>query len=268
MKLAVCGKGGSGKSTVAALLAKEFQRRSNQIIVIDSDESNSGLHWMLGIEKLPLPLMELVGGKRKIQDKMTVGFSIEGGEEALSIWKAGTISVADIPSAHVAGNDACRLVVTGKIDRTFEGCACPMGVVTREFLKKLKVDYNQIAIVDMEAGVEHFGRGIETSLDAVFVVVEPSLESLSLAQKIKELTHWAGAHFAGAVINKVMTESTLARISDELKNREIRSLGCLRYNNTILNDGLFGRPVDLDEKSDEVVLIADNILDAIIKRGL
>jgi CO dehydrogenase maturation factor len=63
MKIAVCGKGGTGKSTVVALLAGEFRKIGWEVVVIDSDESNSGLHWMLGLERRPEPLMDFVGGK-------------------------------------------------------------------------------------------------------------------------------------------------------------------------------------------------------------
>ena len=59
-----------------------------------------------------------------------------------------------------------------------------MGALSREFLKRLSLQEDEMAIVDMEAGVEHLGRGVETSLDGVLIVVEPSLDSLELAEKI------------------------------------------------------------------------------------
>ena len=261
MKIAVCGKGGSGKSTVVAILAQEFQRRDRQVMVIDSDESNSGLHWMLGIEKPPKPLIEFVGGKRKIQDKMATGFTSDPREMTLSLWGQDEIPMENIPAVHMAGSKNCRLVVTGKIGRIFEGCACPMGVVTREFLKKLRIDKNRVAVVDMEAGVEHFGRGIESSLDAVIVVVEPSLESLAIAEKTKVLTESGGARFAGAVINKVRSEAGLGRLIRELKSRGIPELGHLQYHERLLDDGLSGLPVDPEETGAEACVIVDHLLD-------
>ena len=74
MKIAVCGKGGTGKSTVVALFAGEFKKAGMRVTVIDSDESNSGLYWMLGLEKQPRPLMDFVGGKKDIQGKMIARF--------------------------------------------------------------------------------------------------------------------------------------------------------------------------------------------------
>ena len=268
MKLAVCGKGGSGKSTVTAILANEFQRRGRKVIVVDSDESNSGLHWMLGIETPPQPLMTFVGGKKKVISKMASGFSLEGGESALSLWQQKIITMDRIPAAHKAGSGACQLVVTGKIDHTFEGCACPMGVVTREFLKKLAIEDNQVVLVDMEAGVEHFGRGIETSLDAVLAVVEPSLESLNLAAKTQALTHAGGAAFAGAVLNKVRSAELHAHLSGELNKRNLPYLGSLGYYDQLVENGLSGRPVDLRGNVAEAADTVDRLLDFVARSAV
>ena len=60
MKIAVCGKGGCGKSTVTSLLAKALARRGKEILVIDSDESNYGLHRQLGIIIMIAILLEIV----------------------------------------------------------------------------------------------------------------------------------------------------------------------------------------------------------------
>ncbi|WP_170302516.1 P-loop NTPase [Desulfosarcina widdelii] len=263
MKIAVCGKGGCGKSTVVAVLAYEFQRRDQQVLVVDSDESNSGLHWMLGIENPPKPLIDFVGGKQEIQNKMFTGFTAGSGDASLSLWRQNEIAMDDIPEAHIEGTNRSRLVVTGKIGRIFEGCACPMGVVTREFLKKLRIDDNEMAIVDMEAGIEHFGRGIESSLDAVIVVVEPSLESLSIAEKTKKLTESGGARFAGAVINKIRSEANRKRLIQELTRRNIIELGCLQYHEALVADGLYGSPVNSEVTKIEAGTIVDRLLDVI-----
>ena len=66
MKISVCGKGGSGKSTIVTLLAGEAQSRGYKVLVVDSDESNAGLYRILGFSQPPVPLMEIVGGKKKI----------------------------------------------------------------------------------------------------------------------------------------------------------------------------------------------------------
>jgi len=71
MKISVCGKGGSGKSTLVGLLANAAQDRGLTTLVVDSDESNSGLFRMLGFNEPPVPLMQLVGGKEGIKETST-----------------------------------------------------------------------------------------------------------------------------------------------------------------------------------------------------
>ena len=263
MKIAVCGKGGSGKSTIVAVLAGEFQRRNQQVLVVDSDESNSGLHWMLGIAEPPKPLIEFVGGKGKVLDKMATGYTAETESLDLALWRQNEITMDNIPVDHLKENQNCRLVITGKIGRLFEGCACPMGVVTREFLKKLRVENNQLVIVDMEAGVEHFGRGIEANLDAALVVVEPSLESLVIAEKTRDLAESAGLCFTGAVVNKIRSGANRETVIQELKQRGIPVLGGLRFHERLLDDGLSGRAVNPEVIGTEAGAIVDRLTDFI-----
>jgi len=127
MKISVCGKGGSGKSTVATLLADEALKRGYRVLVVDSDESNLGLFRMLGFDHPPVPLMELVGGKKVLRQKM--------GQP--SVLSETNIQAAQIPKEYLLQKDGLSMVAIGKILQSLEGCACPMGVLSREFLKKL-----------------------------------------------------------------------------------------------------------------------------------
>ena len=178
-KISVCGKGGSGKSTIVALLADAIRERGYQVLVVDSDESNPGLYRMLGLERRPKPLLELVGGRKNV----FTTFSRER-EAPQNVLAQEEIPITDIPRQYLAERDGMRLICVGKVLQSLEGCACPMGALSREFLKRLSLQEDEMAIVDMEAGVEHLGRGVGTSLDGVLIVVEPSLDSLELAEKI------------------------------------------------------------------------------------
>ena len=131
MKISVCGKGGSGKSTLTSLLANQAILRGFSVLVVDSDESNSGLFRMLGFEKPPIPLMELVGGKKKLKKEM--------GQPNILTEKQ--ISLGHIPSQHILRRNGLMLVSIGKILQALEGCACPMGVLNREFLRKLRLGH-------------------------------------------------------------------------------------------------------------------------------
>ncbi len=262
MKICICGKGGSGKSTVVALLAAELQSRAKKVLVVDSDESNAGLYWMLGLEDPPTPLMELAGGKKSVQRVLRTAFTENGDYQEKPVLARGELRADDLPSAHIRWMEGVGLVCIGKIHQALEGCACPMGVLTREFLRKLRTEDDEIVVVDMEAGVEHFGRGVETSVDAVVVVVEPSLESLSLAGRIKELTSGAGAAFAGAVLNKVGSEQVAARLTEALQQHGIPVLSTIPFRREFLQAGLEGRPLNAAPVAGEVQSLLDSVLAA------
>jgi len=244
MKICVCGKGGSGKSTVVALLASALQRIGKHVLVLDSDESNASLFWMLGFDQPPQPLMDLVGGKKHVQQKMLARFSKGESEPAMSIWEMENIPSLSIPSAFVQEKEGCKLVATGKIHQSLEGCACPMGVVTREFLKKLQLAPDEIALIDLEAGIEHFGRGVEASVDSVVCVVEPSLESISLAIRVMDLTRSAGVFFKGAILNKIASADQGRMMADKLGGLGIPVIGTIGFHEDIQAACLEGRPLD------------------------
>lgn len=176
MKIAICGKGGSGKSTVSALLAGQALREGYRVLVVDSDESNSGLHRMLGFSEPPRPLMELVGGKKALKGRL--------GEP--SILEVDTITLDTLQPPYGLSHNGLTMVSIGKIMQGLEGCACPMGVLNREFLRKLKLAGKEVALVDMEAGVEHFGRGVDSEVTKIVAVVEPSWESVELSGRIQK----------------------------------------------------------------------------------
>jgi CO dehydrogenase maturation factor len=215
MKISVCGKGGSGKSTLCALLARHALKKGRQVLVVDADDSNTGLSRMLGFENPPAPLISLVGGKARIKEKMGHGSTL---------LNASHIRIKDIPAEYMVAQNGLMLVSIGKILQALEGCACPMGVLCREFLKKLVLDDHQIAIVDMEAGVEHFGRGIVEAIDTVLVVVEPSYDSMKMAEKIDELVSAMGKGVA-VILNKMSSAPIGLKMRTELAARGIRVSG-------------------------------------------
>jgi len=253
MKISVCGKGGSGKSTIVTLLANEARDRGFQVLVVDSDESNSGLYRMFGFDRAPIPLMELLGGKRSLKQKMSHPEVLAQAE----IW------LGDIPLEYMVEKDGIRLVAIGKILQSLEGCACPMGVLSREFLKKLRLNYKEMIIVDMEAGVEHFGRGVETSIDDVLVVVEPSLESITLAERVNSLAAGSGVSNTCAVLNKVTSDEMASRLAEELSKRGVVVAGAIHNDREIFEACFEGRPVHGSKATDGIGEVLDFLLPAV-----
>jgi CO dehydrogenase maturation factor len=254
-KVSVCGKGGSGKSTVVALLAHSLRDRGYRVLVVDSDESNPGLYRVLGFDKRPEPLLELVGGKKKV-------FPTFSGESDLreSLLTREKFRVVDLPGDYIVERDGIGLVCIGKILQSLEGCACPMGALSREFLKRLSLQKDEVAVVDMEAGIEHFGRGVETSIDSVLIVTEPSFDSLELAEKMNALAAEVGVERVWTVLNKIRSREIASRLREELEERGISVIGSIGYEPEIFQSGLEGRPVRRDRVETDIGRILDQLL--------
>jgi len=254
-KISVCGKGGSGKSTVVALLAHGVRDRGYRVLVVDSDESNPGLYRVLGFDKRPEPLLNLVGGKKEVFPTFS-----EGSEPREILLTREEIHVADLPGDYIVERDGIGLVCIGKILQSLEGCACPMGVLSREFLKRLSLQEDEMAVVDMEAGIEHFGRGVETSIDSVLIVTEPSFDSLELAEKINTLAAEVGVERVWTILNKIGSKEIASRLRENLEERGISVIGSIGYEPEIFLSGLEGRPVCSDKLETDIGKILDQLL--------
>jgi CO dehydrogenase maturation factor len=244
MKILICGKGGSGKSTVASLLAKDLQKKGYRILVVDTDESNYGLSAQLGL-KDPKELLDQIGGKKALGQKMMAAISCN---EKIKIFPQEW-QIDDIPADCISKKDNLYLLQIGKVKHFGEGCACPMGGLSREFLTNLKLNPKDIAIIDTEAGVEHLGRSVAGNVDLVLAVIDPSYESVKLSKKIVEMAKECGktVYF---VINKTdskTAESLAAQIGKE------QVISILPFNSSIQKKGLTGDELDLKIGSVSVI---------------
>lgn len=235
MKTLVCGKGGCGKSTVAALLAREAARRGDEVLVMDTDESNSGLSDKLGMKK-PEDFMHYFGGKDVLHERV---------KELNEEWK-----VDDIPSQYLTKNNGIGLISMGKIYDFGEGCACPINELSSKFLEKLKIGENERLIADTDAGIEHLGRGVDEGCNNLLIVVEPSRESIDLSKKIKSMAEDIGKK-AYYVLNKVNRE-TEELLKESLGGKRI--LASLPIDERIFNYSLEGKGFDFRMEGIERIL--------------
>jgi len=255
-KIAVCGKGGSGKSVIVSLLAKGFREKGYRVLVVDSDESNMELYRMLGFAHPPDPLINLVGGKAGVKE----GIQVKGSGYQVGVMSREEIMVADIPAQYLVQENGVRLVSIGKILQFLEGCACPMGVLSREFLKRLRLEDDEVAVIDMEAGLEHFGRGVEEGIDTLLMVVEPSFESLKLAARIKSIAAEAGMERVWVVLNKIPSPDVEAALKSKLREGGLIVIGAVRYDAEIALSSLEGVSVGGSKAEKDIEKVLERML--------
>jgi len=228
MKILVCGKGGCGKSTVVALLAKEIAARKNTVLVIDSDESNIGLHSRLGMEK-PEDFMNYFGGKKLLFEKT---------KEMKNKWR-----LDDLPGDYLAEKGNIQLLSMGKIYEFGEGCACPINALSSKFLEIVDLGDGEFLIADTDAGIEHFGRGIETGVDILLVIIDPSQESILLAKKISELGRQVDKPVY-YILNQIADQETKDFLLNSIDREKV--IAIIPENKEIFISGLTGNEFNMD----------------------
>ncbi len=204
MRIAVCGKGGAGKSTISTLISRGLAEMGYKVILMDADESNFGLAGLMGVEP-PMNLMESMGGKPGLKMKMGEAFREKQPVEYLNM----ELTSGDFPDSCVAQSDGVRLVVMGKIHDFGEGCACPIGVLSKKLLGNLRLEDDEVVVIDTEAGVEQFGRGLGNFCDLILGVVDPTFESFQLAKKLASMAEKAKTEvfFVQNKVNETVKEA-------------------------------------------------------------
>ena len=260
MKITVCGKGGCGKSTVSALLAKEFERMGKTVLVADSDESNYGLHRQLGV-KLPRDFTEYFGGKEKAFKTMMAGEILDTVKLSAFAKKfySEPFTLNEIPEEYISRNNGVMLISSGKIHQANEGCACTMNSILKQFIQHLTVGKNEVVLLDMEAGLEHLGRGTTEGMDQFIVVIEPGARSVQTYRNVKRLAEELGVKKVRVVANKIRDVSDEAFVKDRIPESDL--LGFVHYNPEIMNADREGvSPYDFSQTAvDEIKKIKEKL---------
>ncbi len=233
MKIAITGKGGVGKTTLAGLLARLYAAEGRSVLAVDADP-DANLASALGISpeaaSRALPLAEQ---SDLIEERTGSRPGSPGGLFSLNP------KVDDIPEAYSIRHEGVRLLVVGKSKEAGSGCYCPENVLLRRLISHLILRLNEVVILDMEAGIEHLTRGTAGSVNAFIVVVEPGQRSMQTARQIESLARGLGVKEVFVVGNKIRQESEKDFILRHLEG--MKFLGFMSYAGDAVTADLDGK---------------------------
>lgn len=198
LRIAVAGKGGAGKTTVAALLAGVLAREGRSVLLVDLD-SDPNLAAALGVPAgQAVPLVH----RTDLVTERTGSTGEPGGMFVLNP------RVSDIAEKYALKiSDRVSLLPVGTIERAGEGCFCPQTAFVRALVKRLILDEDESVVLDLEAGLESFGRSVVEGLDLLLVVVEPGMRSVDTARRIFGMAPGLGIRSVRIVANKVRPDT-------------------------------------------------------------
>ena len=230
MKIAISGKGGVGKTLLAALLCKIFAQSGYSVIAIDADP-DANLAATLGF-----PNPDNITPISEMSDLIEERTGAKPGQIA-PYYKLNP-KVDDLPENYSVKHDGIRLMVMGRIKRGGTGCYCPEGALLQALLIHLLVARDEVVILDMEAGIEHLARGTAKGVDKVIVVVEPGKRSIETAHRINKLAQDIGLQNIALVGNKVRSQSDQDFLTSNLPG--FKFLGFIPYDPAVVEADLAG----------------------------
>lgn len=234
MKIAVTGKGGVGKTTVSSTLSHVFALEGKKVLAVDADP-DANLAAAFGIPPADIekirPIAEMT---ELIAERTGAKPGAPGG-----VFKINP-KVDDIPEECGYRFDNIVLIITGKSKEASTGCYCPENIFLKRLLKHLVVYRDEVVIIDMEAGIEHFTRGTAEAVDAFIVVVEPGQRSIQTALNVKGLAKGLGVERVFVVANKTRSEEDVEFIKKQLG--DMTFVGALMFNPEVVEADIKGRP--------------------------
>jgi CO dehydrogenase maturation factor len=251
MKIAVTGKGGTGKTTLAAGLAALFVSEGKKVFAIDADP-DANLALTLGYPS-PSSIKPLTQMKELIEER--TGAKIGSFNPYFKL----NPRVDDIPDKYSVKHNGINLMLMGGVRGGGLGCACPENAFLKAMMSNLILRREEVIIMDMEAGIEHLGRATAKGVDELVVMVEPGLRSIETAYRVRELARQVGIENLGVVGNKIRNSADKTLVKEKLRGFNL--LGFISFNQRIVEADLAKIPFSEigEDFFREVKLVMNNI---------
>ena len=252
MKVAITGKGGVGKTTLSSTLARLYAAEGRTVLAADVDpDANLGL--ALGLSQEDVDKIIPISKMRTLVEERT------GANEANRFFKLNPY-VADIPEKFSKDVNGVKLLVMGTVDVGGSGCVCPEHVMLKAVLSNLSFRKDDVVVMDMEAGLEHLGRGTASNMDQFIVVIEPGSRSVQTYHNVKRLASDLGVKKVRVVANKIRDEKDEEFIRKVIPAEDF--LGFMHWNPEIMDADRQGKsPFDFCPTAIEEIRKIKAILD-------
>lgn len=259
MKVAVSGKGGVGKTLIAGGLAKGFVERGFKTMAIDADSSpNLALTMGLTAEEAR-KIIPLTENKELVERKTSTGYS--------GIYNLNFTVDDIIRDYSVQSPLGVSLIVMGTVKAMGAGCMCAPNAIVRALLRHLMVERNEAVVLDLEAGVEHIGRGTARAMDVLLIIADSNLKSLEIAKHINDMTSAAEMKHVYLVGNRVMNQAQEDAIKNFASSNNLELLTLVPFDQKVIEADMLGE-TPLKNKEIAAMKTIDNICDTLLNKSV
>jgi CO dehydrogenase maturation factor len=262
LKVAVSGKGGVGKSTLAAALCKEFAQKGLKVLAIDAD-SDANLASALGLSQEQKSNIRPIAKETGLIEQRTGAKPGRTGQ-MFSL----SPDVADVAQKYGLSYGGVSLLVLGAVKSGGGGCACPENAFLKKLIRHLVLQEGETIVIDMEPGIEHLGRATASGVDAMIIVLEPGTRSKETARRIISLSKDIGLDKKlFFVLNKIRNiDDEKALLSDEFGG--IKVLGSIPFDERFIDADCKGVSVFDIPGSDDLQAPFRRIADQLMNRSV